>query len=66
MADPSIEALLRERAGYLVRGMDDRVAAVDAALEALGHRPRASAPETTSKAAPEKAVRPRGRPREAG
>lgn len=33
-----IEVLLRERAGYVARGLADRVAAVDAALAAAGHR----------------------------
>lgn len=33
-----IEVLLRERAGYVARGLTDRVAQVDAALAAAGHR----------------------------
>jgi hypothetical protein len=32
-----IEALLTERRGYVIRGLTDRVAAVDAALAALGY-----------------------------
>jgi hypothetical protein len=32
-----IEALLRERKGYVVSGKDDRVAQVDAALAELGN-----------------------------
>jgi hypothetical protein len=34
--DPYVVALVRERAGYVVRGLDDRVAAVDAELARLG------------------------------
>lgn len=33
-----IEALLTEREGYRRRGLKDRVAQVDAALAALGHK----------------------------
>jgi len=60
MQDAKIEALLRERAGYVARGLKDRVAAVDSALATLGHkvapeRATAAAPETTS------APKPRGR-----
>lgn len=36
-ASGQVEALLFERQGYVVRGMPERVAAVDAALAALGH-----------------------------
>lgn len=32
-----IDALLRERAGYVVRNLPDRVAQVDAELARLGH-----------------------------
>lgn len=32
-----IRALLKERAGYVTRGLEDRVALVDAQLRALGH-----------------------------
>jgi hypothetical protein len=35
--DPVIAALLRERRGYVVRGLDDRVAAVDEQLELRGY-----------------------------
>ncbi len=49
-ADPAlVEALLRERQGYVVRDLPDRVAAVDAELSRLGHvvedapKPRARA-----------------------
>lgn len=34
-----IAALLRERAGYVQRSLPGRVAAVDAELRRLGHRP---------------------------
>ena len=33
----TLEALLIERAGYVTRGLHARVAAVDAAIAALGH-----------------------------
>lgn len=35
--DPMIAALLRERAGYVTRGLDDRVAQVDEQLKLRGH-----------------------------
>lgn len=34
-----IEELLREREGYVRRGLVNRVAQVDALLDALGHKP---------------------------
>ncbi|SEG44847.1 hypothetical protein SAMN04489712_105274 [Thermomonospora echinospora] len=37
--DPMVAALLRERAGYVQRGLDDRVAAVDEQLKLRGHTP---------------------------
>ncbi|WP_199444460.1 hypothetical protein [Umezawaea beigongshangensis] len=37
--DPMIAALLRERAGYVGRGMDKRVADVDEQLRARGYTP---------------------------
>ena len=43
-----IEALLVERAGYVQRGLKDRVAAVDSALNVLGHKTKASEIETAS------------------
>ena len=49
-----IRALITERAGYEVRGLDDRVAAVDAELKRLGHaakKPQARAEKRSSKAA---------------
>lgn len=51
------EALLRERIGYVVRGLTDRVAAVDAALTRLGHR---TTPRETAVAPPaENAMQPK-------
>ncbi|MFG2276968.1 hypothetical protein ACGFNY_45335 [Streptomyces chartreusis] len=35
--DPMVAALLREREGYVGRGMDDRVAQVDEQLKLRGH-----------------------------
>jgi hypothetical protein len=35
--DPMVAALLRERAGYVTRGLDDRVAQVDEQLKLHGH-----------------------------
>lgn len=43
VASGQIEALLSERQGYVVRGLDDRVAAVDASLAALGYEPETAA-----------------------
>lgn len=37
-----IEVLLRERAGYVARGLADRVAQVDAVLASMGYQPAAS------------------------
>ncbi|MFI9552642.1 hypothetical protein [Nonomuraea endophytica] len=54
--DPMIAALLREREGYVVRGMEDRVAQVDEQLKLRGHEPaeetRTEAPK--SRRAPRK------------
>lgn len=36
--DPLVAALLRERAGYVTRGMDERVAQVDEQLKARGYQ----------------------------
>lgn len=43
-----IEALLVERAGYVQRGLKDRVAAVDSVLNALGYKSKAPEVETAS------------------
>lgn len=40
-----IEALLFERQGYIVRGLPDRVKAVDASLAALGYEVEKPAPK---------------------
>jgi hypothetical protein len=54
-----INALLVERRGYEARGLRDRIAAVDAALAALGHEIETTSlcPET------ERATAPRARKR---
>lgn len=39
--DSQIQALLRERDGYVLRGLSNRVAAVDAELKRLGYKPPA-------------------------
>lgn len=59
-----LEALQIERAGYVTRGLSDRVAQVDAAIRALGGTP-APAPEieTASTEPTENARRGPGRPR---
>lgn len=60
--DPMVAALLREREGYVQRGMDDRVAQVDEQLKLRGHKPPAdektSAP--ASRSTPPKGRRARG------
>lgn len=44
MTDALIAALRAERAGYVLRGLPDRVAEVDAQLEQLGAQPPMPAP----------------------
>lgn len=44
--EAQIEALRRERAGYLVRNLPDRVAAVDAELQRLGVTPSPTQQQT--------------------
>jgi len=56
--DEMIAALLAERRGYVVRGLSDRVKAVDERLAALGHRAPA-APATAQAPTPQKAVSPK-------
>ncbi|WP_219512750.1 hypothetical protein [Nonomuraea ceibae] len=58
--DPMIAALLRERAGYVQRGMTDRVAQVDEQLKLRGHTPPAA---DDSEGAPpaDRSTPPRGR-----
>jgi hypothetical protein len=56
-APDEIDALLDERRGYVMRGLPDRVKAVDEQLARLGHR---VAPEAAVKApAPERAAQPK-------
>lgn len=58
--DPMIAALLRERAGYATRGMDDRVAQVDEQLALRGHTPPSNGPaEPVTRSTPPKARRQR-------
>lgn len=54
----TIAALLEERRGYVVRGLTDRVKAVDEQLARLGHK-APPAPATAQAPAPEKAVAPK-------
>jgi hypothetical protein len=59
-----IEALLKERAGYIARGKTDRVRQVDAQLAALGHQ--SATIETADDTAEVETAVKRGRPRKAG
>ncbi len=43
--DNMLAALKRERAGYVARGMDDRVAQVDEQIARLGGDPEADGPQ---------------------
>ena len=56
-AQAEINALLDERRGYVMRGLPDRVKAVDEQLARLGHRvtPEAAVKEP----APERAAQPK-------
>lgn len=62
-----VTALLRERTGYVLRGLSDRVAQVDAELKRLGYAVAADALpdeiETASVAPVERAVQPKRRGR---
>lgn len=61
--DPMVAALLREREGYVSRGMDDRVAQVDEQLRLRGVEPPADdkpASVASSRSAPPKGRRARG------
>lgn len=64
MMTAEIEALLRERAGYIARGNSDRVRQVDAQLATLGHQPAII--ETAVAADDVETAVKRGRPRKAG
>ncbi|MBT2379026.1 hypothetical protein J7E90_17130 [Streptomyces sp. ISL-111] len=56
--DPMVAALLRERAGYVNRGMGDRVTQVDEQLALRGHTP-AQETAPVSRTAPPKNRRQR-------
>jgi hypothetical protein len=60
--DPMVAALLREREGYVGRGMDDRVAQVDEQLRLRGVEPPAApkADASVSRSTPPKGRRARG------
>ncbi|MFF0136762.1 hypothetical protein ACFYRN_09975 [Streptomyces sp. NPDC005227] len=60
--DPMVAALLRERAGYVGRGMQDRVAQVDEQLQLRGVEPPAAdkTDAPASRSAPPKGRRARG------
>ncbi|MFG2002300.1 hypothetical protein ACGFNU_24420 [Spirillospora sp. NPDC048911] len=58
--DPMVAALLREREGYVQRGMDDRVAQVDEQLRIRGHQPPA-VPAKTGKGSRSSSAQPKGR-----
>lgn len=60
-----IESLLRERHGYVTRGLSNRIAEVDAALAALGHTPAAAVEVAADPVQQETAARRVGRPRKA-
>lgn len=64
-----IDALLTERAGYVQRGLKDRVAQIDACLRDLGYESKqASTPVETATAVPqvETAALPKTRTRKKG
>lgn len=46
--DPMVAALLREREGCVLRGLDARVAAIDEQLKARGHTPPDASSRTGS------------------
>lgn len=54
--DPFVAALLRERDGYVARGLDDRVSQVDAQLKLRDYNPR-NAPKSGTKAQPKQQTR---------
>jgi hypothetical protein len=55
--DPMVAALLREREGYVGRGMDDRVAQVDEQLRLRGYEPQSTGKAPT----PSRSTPPKGR-----
>ncbi|MFE1424366.1 hypothetical protein ACFW6C_02155 [Streptomyces fungicidicus] len=58
--DPMVAALLREREGYVSRGLDDRVAQVDEQLRLRGYERPADATSASSRATQPKGRQPRG------
>jgi len=58
--DPMVAALLRERVGYVTRGMDDRVAQVDEQLRLRGVEPPADGKTEPSRPA-SRSTPPKGR-----
>jgi hypothetical protein len=56
MSQREIDALLTERAGYVLRKLPARVAAVDAALAALGHRAKPNVETATADPESERAT----------
>lgn len=50
--DPMVAALLREREGYIGRGMDDRVRQVDEQLALRGYTPPKDESKTSRSQAP--------------
>lgn len=59
--DPMVAALLRERDGYVTRGLDDRVAQVDEQLKARGHTPPGAKPDSETPADDPEKTPPKGR-----
>lgn len=53
MADPWIRALLDERAGYVARGLTERIEAVDAELSRRGAEPPGRPVEEATQTPPE-------------
>src|SRR5690349_9950305 len=60
-ADPMVAALLRERAGLVQRGLDDRVAQVDEQLRLRGYHQPGKKAEQPAGAPVERSTPPRGR-----
>lgn len=59
--DPMVAALLREREGYVSRGLDDRVAQVDEQLRLRGYeRPADATSASSSRVTQPKGRQPRG------
>ncbi|MFC8201282.1 hypothetical protein ACFUTV_38685 [Streptomyces sp. NPDC057298] len=58
--DPMVAALLREREGYVGRGMDDRVAQVDEQLALRGHKLAGKSGQSPTRSTPPKGRQQRG------